>query len=72
METFVNEQQFFEALGRKQHALEAEQADYRRFIAIIAAIKAGTVDIDDLTIDGNNWKLTVPGPVAEVPPEAAV
>ena len=62
----MNEKELYETIGRKQAALDALQADYRRFLAIVASIKAGATSLDCLTIDGDNWKLVSPDPEAPI------
>jgi hypothetical protein len=54
----MTEAQLFESLGRKQIALELIQGDYNKLVAVMKAVKEGTIALNRLTINPDGtWSL---------------
>jgi ribosomal protein L12E/L44/L45/RPP1/RPP2 len=48
------------------------RADYSKTMALLRALKAGRVSLDDVTLEGDGWQVTAAGPPAtEADPEQA-
>lgn len=62
----MNEQEFFEALGRKQVELDKLSIEYSRLLIVLSQVVSGQTAIDQVSVDlaTRSWKVT---PVVQIP-----